>query len=163
MSPGKPPHPPSLQYRRAHAQASPVLVCHVEEHSSRGCSNARLGYAYNSSFGRETMPFHTGRQVCVGATLSYVKGLLCLTPDRHQFHCQEWLTSLVEKSKAAGAKGARSKGPKGGKWTKEEVCLCFCMFFSAGSECALAPAVAFRQCSRTFLQKERSYFFGVQN
>lgn len=35
--------------------------------------------------------------------------------------CQEWLTSLVEKSKAAGAKGARSKGPKGGKWTKEEV------------------------------------------
>lgn len=34
---------------------------------------------------------------------------------------QEWLTSLVEKSKAAGAKGARSKGPKGGKWTKEEV------------------------------------------
>lgn len=34
---------------------------------------------------------------------------------------QEWLASLVEKSKAAGAKGARSKGPKGGKWTKEEV------------------------------------------
>eukprot|EP00752_Nemacystus_decipiens_P017504 g15692.t1 len=33
---------------------------------------------------------------------------------------EEWLTSLVEKSKAAGAKGARSKGPKGGKWTKEE-------------------------------------------
>lgn len=34
---------------------------------------------------------------------------------------QEWLTNLVERSKAAGAKGARSKGPKGGKWTKEEV------------------------------------------
>lgn len=33
---------------------------------------------------------------------------------------EEWLTSLVEQSKAAGAKGARSKGPKGGKWTKEE-------------------------------------------
>ena len=27
----------------------------------------------------------------------------------------------MEQSKAAGAKGARSKGPKGGKWTKEEV------------------------------------------
>lgn len=38
-----------------------------------------------------------------------------------RLHVQEWLTSLVEKSKAAGAKGARSKGPKGGKWTKEEV------------------------------------------
>lgn len=34
---------------------------------------------------------------------------------------QNWLTSLMERSKAAGAKGARSKGPKGGKWTKEEV------------------------------------------
>ncbi|CAM9181588.1 unnamed protein product, partial [Choristocarpus tenellus] len=37
-----------------------------------------------------------------------------------QEESEEWLASLVEKSKAAGAKGARSKGPKGGKWTKEE-------------------------------------------
>lgn len=47
------------------------------------------------------------------------------------FRCQEWLTSLVEKSKAAGAKGARSKGPKGGKWTKEEVSLYFLQFLQS--------------------------------